>query len=484
MSNESQIASLLAGVEFKDNRLYTLLSLLSRDLYDLNNQINPPTAQSQGFTGQLVFPNQPSTLSAEIFSNNVRLTWPSVGFGVTYEIRHYNGSGDSSVWANSIVILRTTSLQADINPVSLPLTIGSHTFLIKSLDSNSNYSDSASFVDITVPQIPASDITAVVVGNFVLLYWSSPASVFEIAKYNFYKNGLFQGEVNGTFKTIFEIVGGTYSYSVEAIDIVGNLGIPSTAAVVKVGDPTDFTFHNKIASLFSGTKVNCVSELSSVDNDYLLAIVDAAETYQQHFDTRGWSTPQDQINAGYPIVAEPSLTTGSYQEVFDFGSIISNVITIVSWNTIVIAGAVIVSSTLETSTDNATWSTPSSQLNLYAASVRYVRFTMNFSGSGDKNLSYYFNLECILNVKKEVDSGVIHCVSTDAGGTTTTFIKPFKSVESIAVTPNISGGTTQRVALYDFTFSTINPMTFKTYLFDNAGARLTGDVSWLARGVI
>src|SRR6266567_1032824 len=218
MSNESQIASLLAGVEFKDNRLYTLLSLLSRDLYDLNNQINPPTAQSQGFTGQLVFPNQPSTLSAEIFSNNVRLTWPSVGFGVTYEIRHYNGSGDSSVWANSIVILRTTSLQADINPVSLPLTIGSHTFLIKSLDSNSNYSDSASFVDITVPQIPASDFTAVVVGNFVLLYWSSPASVFEIAKYNFYKNGLFQGEVNGTFKTIFEIVGGTYSYSVEAID--------------------------------------------------------------------------------------------------------------------------------------------------------------------------------------------------------------------------------------------------------------------------
>src|SRR5207248_507743 len=147
-------------------------------------------------------------------------------------------------------------------------------------------------------------------------------------------------------------------------------------------------------------------------------------------------------------------------------------------------GSVIVSPVLETSTDGATWSTPSSSLTLFAASVRYVRLTMNFSGSGDKNLSYFFNLECILNVKKEVDSGIVHCLLGDVGGTTTTFGKAFKSVESITLTPNASGGTTQKVAIYDFNFSTVNPTTFKTYLFDNAGARLTGDVSWIARGVI
>src|SRR5206468_11301697 len=110
------------------------------------------------------------TLSAEFFTNNVRLAWPTTGFGVTYEIRHFVGSGDSSNWDNSSVILRTTSLQADINPVSIGLTTGSHTFLIKSLDSDGNYSETASFVDITIPQIPASDITATVVSNSVLLY--------------------------------------------------------------------------------------------------------------------------------------------------------------------------------------------------------------------------------------------------------------------------------------------------------------------------
>src|SRR5207249_3308968 len=105
------------------------------------------------------FPAQPTTLTAEIFNNDVRLTWPSAGFGVTYEIRHYSGSGDNSVWDSSTTILRTTALQTGINPTSIPLTFGSHTFLIKSLDKDGNYSETASFVDITVPQIPASNIT-------------------------------------------------------------------------------------------------------------------------------------------------------------------------------------------------------------------------------------------------------------------------------------------------------------------------------------
>jgi hypothetical protein len=484
LSNESQVKSLLAGREFKDNRLYTLLSLLSNDLYTLNSQVNPPEAQDVAFTGQILFPSNPGTLGLEIFPNNVRLTWPSVGFGVTYEIRHFSGSGSGSVWDTSTVILRTTSLQIDINPTSIPLSIGSHTFLIKSLDKDGNYSETASFVEMTVPRIPASDLTAIVVSNFILLYWSTPSSVFSIDRYNIYKNGAFQGDMRGTFESIFEIVGGTYSYSVEAVDIVGNIGVPSTAAVVQVSNPADFAFHNRIASIFSGTKINCVSELSGVSNDYLLAMVNATETYQQHFDSRGWSSPQDQVNAGYPIVAEPSKTTGSYQEVFDFGSIVSNIIATVAWNTITIAGSVIVSPVLETSTDAITWSTPSSSLSLFAASARYVRFTMNFSGSGDRNLSYFFNLECIFNVRREVDSGVIHAVSTDVGGTTVTMNKIFKSVDSITLTPNISGGTTQRVAVFDFNFATINPTTFKVYLFDNTGARLTGDVAWAVRGVI
>jgi hypothetical protein len=58
------------------------------------------------------------------------------------------------------------------------------------------------------------------------------------------------------------------------------------------------------------------------------------------------------------------------------------------------------------------------------------------------------------------------------------FSASFTSVASITVTPK---GTTARIAIYDFAGG-VNPTNFKVLLFDTAGTRVTGDVSWAARG--
>lgn len=212
----------------------------------------------------------------------------------------------------------------------------------------------------------------------------------------------------------------------------------------------------------------------------LLACVDTAITWENHFINNGWTTPQAQITAGYTIYVEPSLTTGSYQEVFDFGSIISNIIAVVNWNQASVVGTVATASTtLETSTDGITWSAPTLGTSVFAQSLRYVRLTMNFVGANDKSLSIYTNLQCLLNVHREQDGGQANVFAADAGGTTVTFNKAFKALDALAVTPL---STLEQKAVYDFAFPP-NPTTFKVFLFNAAGARIDGLVTWVARGI-
>lgn len=481
MSNESAILSLLGGLEYDDPRLYSLLDLFIQDFYALNNQINPPQVESAGgITGQIQAPDDTSGFIATIYPDNVRLSWNVTAGLRSFEIRYMFGIHDATDWDIASSILRTSTFSADLDPVSIPMIFGDHTFFLKSIDTFGTESTIASVIVVNVPQISAPVITPVIIGNFVLLYWTEPTSLFMIDHYNFYKNGVSQGTIQGTFKTIFETVGGTYTYTIEAVDIVDNIGLMSPDIALVISNPSDFALHAIQTATLTGTFVNTKKEnVSGVD--YLLADIDITETYQSHFTSHSWASPQDQVDAGYVIYIEPAKTTGSYQEVFDFGTIINNIIVAVTWNVIAISGSISTgTSTIETSTDGSTWGTPIVDNVAFATSLRYIRFKFNFVGTNDKSLSYYYNIQCALNVKREHDGGTVSVLAADTGGTTVTFNKAFKSIDAIDLTPI---ATVERKAVYDFAFP-INPTTFKILLFNAAGARVNGDVSWIARGIL
>lgn len=480
-TGESIVQSLLSGIEFGDSRLYSVLQQIASDLYRVDKQLNPPTvAGAFGLTGQLILPSFVSGFSATLTSDNLKLQWSPINGLVSYEIRYKIGSNVSTDWDTAAVILRTSTFSADINPLLVPLVYGNHTFFIKAIDPAGNYSIIASFAVVNIPIIPTTVVTTVVINNFVLLYWTTPLSVFAIDHYNIYKDGVLQGSISGTFKTVFEIIGGTFTYIIQAVDIVGNLGIPSTGAVVIVTNPADFSLRSSITSTLTGTKTNCVKEVIGGGN-YLLACVNATETYQAHFTGNAWTTPQNQITAGFPLYVEPAFTTGQYQEVFDFGSIINNIIVVMNWSTIIVNGSVTTAtSTIETSTDNIIWTTPIISSSAYATAVRYVRFTMKFIGSSNTSLCYFYNIRCLLNVHQESDGGQITLNAGDVGGTVVTFTKAFKTVQAI----NLTSQSLQPIDLiYDFSFP-VNPTTFKAFAFDNTGNRITATISWSARGIL
>lgn len=475
MSDLSSIKNLLAGIQFEDPRLYSLLSQLTDDFFSLYFQVNPPiTPADFAFVGQLVLPSDVSGFISTIYGNNLRLNWNAATGATFYRIKYLSGSGDDGDWSSASSILNTYNLSADLNPITIPLTYGDHTFLIKAINSASVESDTAAVIVINIPEILAPTISPTVLSNYVLLKWTTPASTFDIAYYLVLKNGSTIGRVTGTFEVIFELAAGTFEYTVEAVDIVGNVGTPSAAALVTLIAPPDFTRQGTVTSTLSGTKVKCA--LDTPASTRLLACVNITETWAEHFTNRSWSTIDDQINAGYPIYQQPSETTATYTEVFDFGSLFSNASASITWNEAPISGTIVITTTMETSVDNATWSSPVAGNSIFAASVRYVRVVISFAGT-DTELTQFYNLICSLDVQKVLDSGTITANSGDSGGTLVTYNKVYSAAPDVNVTAIA-------VQPLKTVVTSITTTTFRVLVFDSTGARITFVVDWKARGIV
>lgn len=214
----------------------------------------------------------------------------------------------------------------------------------------------------------------------------------------------------------------------------------------------------------------------------LLAAVDIAETYQAHFTARAWASPQAQINDGFPLYIQPTKLTGSYSEVFDFGAVFNNIIVGFDWNTIAVSGILdTTTSTIEYSTDGFTYSAPTIGTSVFAPAIRYVRLTLKFVAPNTTTVAYYYNIRATLQIHLEEDGGNGAVLASDVDGTLVNFGKTFKFVKAITVTP-IS--LFARFPVVNFIFATINPTQFRVLLYDNAGVRQDGDMSWKARGVV
>ncbi|MGH6644432.1 MAG: hypothetical protein ACRED3_17220, partial [Bradyrhizobium sp.] len=126
----------------------------------------------------------------------------------------------------------------------------------------------------------------------------------------------------------------------------------------------------------------------------------------------------------------------------------------------------------------ASWTTVGTGSQQYVTNFRYVRVTVDFTGSGAA-FCILAGLSLKLAAKLKTDSGSVAAVATDSGGTIVSFVQPFAAVTSIVLTP---AGATPLTAVYSFAGGA-NPATFKALLFDSSGARVNGTVSWTARGV-
>lgn len=420
-------------------------------------------------------PSIPSLLN--IFrGEQVQLYWDPVSSSLDvaeYEIRR-NDSGTTFNAAAVIGRIKGTTFNLKVD------WVGSKKFWVVGIDVLGR-AGTPDDVDVIVTAPSAPLISQQVIDNNVLLRWNDttetlPVLYYELRRGSTWAGGTVIGTKQGLFTTVFETASGTYTYWLAGVDSAENYGTPGSVTAT-VNQPPDYILRSDINSDFSGTRTNVF-----VENGTLLVALNTTETWQDHFTTRSWSTPQDQINAGFTIYAMPSATTGSYVQEIDYGAVLAGTkisLTLTAEN---VAGSVTATPTIEyrktTSGTGSTWNVFAGQSSVYATDFRYVRITYDFASSGGNDILRITQLNIRLDAKLVSDTGTGTANSADSGGTTVNFNVSFVDVQGIAVTPS---GTTARLAIYDFVDEP-NPTSFKVLLFDTSGNRVSGGFSWQARG--
>lgn len=414
--NTTELASTPIGT-LKYNQA-KVFRIASKDSFGLTSTSQPT------FSVTLTKPSAINSLNVNIVGQFINAAWTSIITGTLsdiytlpidrYEIRATRSATiDESTWNNatSLASLSGSAVALDppTNPSIDPLNNadGVWYYLIRAYDSfNIAGSLANRQLTITKPTIPANFANKVIDNN-ILLNWedsvlhSFPINTFMLKKslnpLTTYNDAQVIGTKAGGFTTVFEESSGTFYYSLAAIDTAGNIS-DAAKTVATVNQPPDYVLTGDIyrdnfnitsygSNTVTSTRTNIVKSdaLGTIGINKLIGPMSPTQTFETHFTGNSWTNIQDQPNAGYPIYAQPSVTTGTLTEVIDYG-IIFNTNQYVSIATDIsnMAGTtgtyqVILSTSSDGTTYNSTSSSiqagsiPNITFGTFASGFRYVK---------------------------------------------------------------------------------------------------------------
>lgn len=441
---------------------------------DINGDYGPYTT----FTVTVVAPSAPE-VDVGFDGEQALLTW-GVPIG-SLPVDRYEVYDTSISSVNLLATLYATAFRTKVLWLNKNL-------LVRAIDSAGN-AGTIRTVPVNVVPGQVIDLTAEVIDNNVLFRWGNVPGSLPIATYDLRRGPIWSsaeeiGYKDGGFTTVFEApqVQTVYTYWLTAIDTAGNYGAP-VSVTATVSQPPDYVLATNFSSTFSGTRNNAV-----FDGVVLALPVNTSETWTQHFTSRGWNSPSDQIAAGYPIFIQPGVLTGYYEEVFDYGATLAAMKITTTYREIDVAGTVNTSVTITAALDsNFTINVQTFAGNLaYAVNFRYVKVRITATATNDQGVAEITDFTVRLDTKLKTQTGIITANAADVGGTTvyltddktSTGIKTFIDVESINVSAK---NVVPLYPMYDFV-DTFYPLSFKILLFDNAGVRVTGTVSYSVQG--
>jgi hypothetical protein len=399
-----------------------------------------------------------TALNIEVLISGVRLSWNPVSSNKLSHFKIFEGA-----------TIETALLigESKTNEIVLPplVTIGIHKYYVYTVDTNgvSSATYATNSVDATVPgQV---SITQNVVDNNVLLYWTEAPSVqaidyYEVRRGNDFATATLMGKIYSLFATFFETSAGTFKYWISAVD-VGGLHGPERGVSVTVNQPPDYVLRSLLQSGLYGEPYHTYNlSGSSVVNAYV--------------DTTYFSGAYAEIDISMP-------TTSYFEESIDFGegaslNIGSSTVEI-TLNTTILSGSPIITTSIKYAPDSGVYNAYVDGSTLGAYNFRFVKYKVTISGTGSVQLN---SVTVKLSSKEVTESGRALCYAADSGGTVVTFTRSFVDVNTIQLTPR---GTSLVTPVYDFT-DTPNPTSFKVLLFNQAGSRVDGEVSYDVTGVI
>lgn len=482
-----------------------------------------------------------TTITGVFRNDSLILNWTAVVGSLTtsyYEVR-YGTVSDTWATATSIGTVQGTTMSVK------GAWVGTRRFFIAAIDLKGNVGAAATYdAAIVAPLKPT--ISQQVIDNNVLLQWTDSTQTLPILYYELRKGATFAGATvigtkQGKFTTVFETASGSYTYWLVGVDSAGNYGTEGSVTTL-VNQPPDYVLKLNQNSAFAGTGINTVAFGTG-----LLASIDTSETWQSHFTSRSWTTPQDQINAGYAYYAMPSTTTASYEEEIDYGTLLAGTKITSTLTSSSVTGSTTITPTVRTrgttstagtySQTTTTITVTSTAHGLLANDYVYLSFTTGTAVTGTYLVvTAAANTFTVTSATSTSTSGNVSWIKwISYPGLSEVFATSFRyfrvrydlasaggndlqllSALNIKLDSKLrndsgngtansadSGGTTVNfnIAFVDVDSITVtplatssvtavydfvdvpNPTSFKVLLFNSSGTRVSGGFSWSARGV-
>ncbi len=407
-----------------------------------------------------------------------QLNW-TLGASANFTLDHFDIRYGGTSWDTS-TYLASTKASNFVYKVNYS---GARKYWVAGIDAAGNLGGTTSIDIIITPPGSVINTRSEVVDNNALLYWTLPATGslpidrYEVRKGISWAAGTVIGSnSDSTFTTIFEQQSGTYTYWVSAFDSAGTSGTP-IGIVATINQPPDYVLRQDYNSTFIGTLTNLYLD---TDNTLIGPVV--SQTWATHYIANSWTTPQNQIDAGYPIYAEPSTTSGSYSETWDTGANIPTSVITATINTTAIVGTVTTSCQLYYKLlIGDSWTAAGSGVaSVLVNNFRYIMVTYTFTCTAGANLIKVNSINVKLANKLRTDSGSF-IITTASTGITIPFNIPFIDADVPLCQANVSGGGSVLDTVVDFV-DTANPTSFTVYLYNSSGTKVTGSGSWTARG--
>ena len=214
-------------------------------------------------------PPMPTGLTAVLVDESAKIAWNPVVIDQTVrnglpiaDYKIYRSAG-TLPFANSVLVAQQNGTQITekwIADVISGVIQTQKTYYIQAVDTNGNVGQVNSITITANPPEQITRIDAEVIDNNVLLRWPEPNSDLPIIYYNIYRTSFTAGNLigakQGGFTTVFEQIGGDYTYLITAVNSAKVEATLAQDVEVDVDEPPDFVLNAERSSALLNGSVN------------------------------------------------------------------------------------------------------------------------------------------------------------------------------------------------------------------------------------
>ena len=436
----------------------------------------------------LAAPPKPTSLTAVIKSDSAFVSWDTVTpLSNGLPIRDYKIYRESS----SATTVGTADFQQNGTQITERVlwTDSEQKYFVRAVDTNGNEGELEEVLfSVAIPS-KITNLRNEVIDNNVLLRWQESAvgtNQLPIIHYNIYRNTTdaanLVGQKQGTFTTVFEQVGGNFTYILIPVNSA-NVEGSQEQTTANVNQPPDFVLTDEVDSTFSGTIVN-----GFLDDGGLFFNVNTSRTWKQHFDPSNNDTSRTfGVYGASTVYALPTENSGSYEEIIDTGAVIAStrIEATLGLDPSETVGSTTITPEIFTSLNGTSYTSKGSgNSNVLGTNFRFIKVKFDFDGANNDDLVKVQSLKIKTFLKRKTDQGstTVTASESQGSGKQVNFTETFVDVDAISLTIRGSSSSA-KYAIYDFVDSANPQNGFKVFLFDNSGNGVAGTVDFTVRGV-